>query len=317
MWRERLEHAVLFPALWMRHPRRDAYWKHGSVGEDWPAIACPVYAVGGWADGYTNAVPRLVHGLQVPRRGLVGPWGHMFPHEGVPGPRIGFLQEALGWWERWLRDDDGGAPRRAAVPSVDAGERAPAADLRRSGRDAGSPRTAWPSPRILPRRFVLQPGRLDDEPGLEAELRFRSPQTTGQRGGDWCAFGAEGEMPADQRPDDGRSLCFDSEPLRERMEILGAPAPAPGSGFRSSRRARRRAPVRRGRRRSLDARHLGPVEPDPPRQSRVSLAARAGPALHGASSRSTTSRTRSRLATACAWRSRPPTGRSPGRRPSR
>lgn len=50
-----------------------------------------------------------------------------------------------------------------------------------------------------------------------------SPQTTGLVGGEWCAFGAEGEMPGDQRPDDGRSLCFDSEPLRERLEILGAP----------------------------------------------------------------------------------------------
>jgi hypothetical protein len=43
------------------------------------------------------------------------------------------------------------------------------------------------------------------------------------RAGEWCAFGAEGEMPLDQRPDDGRSLTFDSEPLPARTEILGAP----------------------------------------------------------------------------------------------
>jgi hypothetical protein len=54
-------------------------------------------------------------------------------------------------------------------------------------------------------------------------LAFSSPQTTGLRAGEWCAFGAEGEMPLDQRPDDGRSLTFDTEPLAERTEILGAP----------------------------------------------------------------------------------------------
>jgi hypothetical protein len=41
--------------------------------------------------------------------------------------------------------------------------------------------------------------------------------------GEWCAFGAEGEMPLEQRPDDGRSLAFETDLLPERVEILGAP----------------------------------------------------------------------------------------------
>jgi hypothetical protein len=36
-------------------------------------------------------------------------------------------------------------------------------------------------------------------------------------------MGSEGEAPLDQRSDDGRSLIFDSEPLREDVEILGVP----------------------------------------------------------------------------------------------
>ena len=36
---------------------------HGSVCEDYDAIECPVYAIGGWTDGYTNAVPRLMANL--------------------------------------------------------------------------------------------------------------------------------------------------------------------------------------------------------------------------------------------------------------
>lgn len=76
MWRDRLENAVLFPELWLQHPVRDEYWKHGSVCEDYGAIQCAVYAIGGWADAYRNAVPRLLEGLHAPRKGLIGPWCH-------------------------------------------------------------------------------------------------------------------------------------------------------------------------------------------------------------------------------------------------
>jgi hypothetical protein len=41
--------------------------------------------------------------------------------------------------------------------------------------------------------------------------------------GEWMGTGVAGEAPADQRHDDGFSRVFDSEPLSERMEILGAP----------------------------------------------------------------------------------------------
>ena len=41
-------------------------------------------------DAYVNAVPRMLENLSVPRLGIVGPWGHMMPHSGVPGPAIGF-----------------------------------------------------------------------------------------------------------------------------------------------------------------------------------------------------------------------------------
>jgi hypothetical protein len=94
--------------------------------------------------------------------------------------------------------------------------------------------TAWPPERdgrpLEPLRLGLGAGVLRSEPeGGPAddhdppELLVSSPHVTGQAGGDWCAFGAEGEMPTDQREEDGRSLVFDLPPLPERLEILGAP----------------------------------------------------------------------------------------------
>jgi len=222
MWRERLEALRPFPAVWMEHPRRDDYWKHGSVCEDYAAIECPVYAIGGWADGYSNAVPRLLENLSGPRKGLVGPWAHTFPHAGVPGPAIGFLQEAVRWWDEWLKGHETGIMDEPLY-RVWMQESVPPAPhyAERPGRWVAE--ESWPSPRIELRRWAINPGRLAREADPPMELSFASPQITGMRAGEWCPFGAEGEMPRDQRPDDGGSLVFDSDPLDTTIEVLGTP----------------------------------------------------------------------------------------------
>jgi predicted acyl esterase len=54
-------------------------------------------------------------------------------------------------------------------------------------------------------------------------LTHRSPQVTGITTGEWCPYGNPGELPIDQRADDGRSLVFDTAPLEAPLEILGTP----------------------------------------------------------------------------------------------
>jgi uncharacterized protein len=222
MWRDRLEHAVFFPEIWLEHPHRDEYWKHGSVCEDYEAIACPVFAIGGWSDAYSNAISRLLAGLKVPRKGLIGPWAHLYPHDGVPGPAIGFLQEALRWWDYWLKRVDTGIMAEPMLRVWMQESVAPKPfHKHRPGRWVAE--AQWPSPRIKPKRLWLNLDRLSDAALDETQLQLRSPQTTGLDAGEWCGFGAPGEAPPDQRGDDGCSLTFDSETLRERMEIFGAP----------------------------------------------------------------------------------------------
>ncbi|WP_413989717.1 CocE/NonD family hydrolase [Labrys okinawensis] len=220
-WLKQLNHMPFFPALWLSHQRRDAYWQHGSVCEDFSAIQCPVFAVGGWADAYTNAIPRLLEGLQVPRLGLIGPWAHIYPQDGVPGPAIGFLQEAIRWWDHWLKGRDRGV---MAEPMLRAfieewtppGRRDPV-----PGRFVGEMK--WPSPEIAPKVFHLAPGALTAAPGRPAEIAFTSPAWTGSASGEWMGTGVAGEEAADQRHDDAFSCCFDSEVLVDRLELLGAP----------------------------------------------------------------------------------------------
>jgi len=221
-WRARLDALEPFPALWMRHPFRDEYWRHGSICDDYAAIECPVYAIGGWADGYSNAVSRLVANLKSPVKGLVGPWAHAFPHEALPGPAIGYLQEAVRWWDHWLKGIDTGIMDEPALRVWMQDSAAPLPQHRtRPGRWVAE--SVWPSPRITQRVFHLDWGHLADEPGEDDEEWFSSPQTLGSRGGEWCGFGSDGEAPRDQRSDDGGSLVFTSDGLVEPIEIMGSP----------------------------------------------------------------------------------------------
>ena len=222
-WLARLDAMPFWPALWLRRQRRDAYWSHGSVCEDYSAITCPVLAIGGWADSYTNAVPRLLEELMVPRLGVIGPWAHIYPHDGVPGPAYDFLGEATRWWNHWLKGHDTGIMEEPTLRAF-IEDWAPPNPTRidSPGRFVGE--AAWPKPDGEALRLHLSPGRLGSVPAdTAARLAICSPLSTGTGGGEWMGTGIPGEAPTDQRDDDGRSLVFDTAVLDEPCEILGCP----------------------------------------------------------------------------------------------
>jgi uncharacterized protein len=225
-WLQRLEAVTPMVATALEHQRRDAYWEQGSVAENIGAITCAVMAVGGWADGYSNAVFRLLEDLQSPRLGIVGPWGHKWPHLGTPGPAIGFLTEMLRWWDYWLKDIDTAIMQEPRLRAYVQDWIAPASHYdSRPGRWVGEP--AWPSPTIEHRRLHLNSDGLHAVAGGQIPMTVRSPQTTGAAGGEWCPYSLGGvgpELPTDQRPDDVYSLLFDGTTLETPLEILGAPA---------------------------------------------------------------------------------------------
>src|SRR5438552_8083067 len=108
LWMRRLNESGFWLEEWHRRQRRDDLYKHGSICEDYGAIQCPVYLVGGWMDGYTNPIFRMIEHLQCPKKALIGPWAHKYPNFAEPGPRIGFLQESLRWWDKWLKGAETG-----------------------------------------------------------------------------------------------------------------------------------------------------------------------------------------------------------------
>jgi putative CocE/NonD family hydrolase len=223
MWFERLEKCSLWIEQWLRHQRRDDYWRHASVCEHYSDVRCPVFASSGWADGYSNAVSRLLANLDVPRKGLIGPWSHKYPHLGQPGPAIGYLQEVVRWWDHWLKDVENGVMdgpmlqtwMQESVPPFTSYEERP-------GRWVGEP--GWPSPHVQPLAHLLQRHRVagNGEKVPKQVLSVESPLSVGQFAGKWASYSAPPDLPYDQREEDGGSLVFDTDELTERCEILGS-----------------------------------------------------------------------------------------------
>lgn len=229
MWHDRLDHSGLWLETWLQHQRKDDYWRHGSINENYDDIQVPVFAVSGWADGYSNAVFRLLRGLKSPTRGLIGPWSHKYPHLGQPGPAIGFLQEVVRWWDYWLKDrTDNGAMDgpQLSIWMQDSVEPSTTYEDR-PGRWVGE--RSWPSPRIIRTPYPLGRGRIlfseHERQTLpkRPKLTVESPLSVGQFGGKWCSYNAPPDMPYDQREEDGGALTFDSDPLPRRLELLGQP----------------------------------------------------------------------------------------------
>ncbi len=220
-WRERLEGTPHFVEQWLVHQLRDDYWRHGSACENYAGIRCPVFAIGGWTDGYTDTVMRLLSNLDVPCRGLIGPWGHNDPVHGVPAPAVGSLGECVRFYDRWLKGIRNGIDEEPALIAWLQDSLPPQARYEeRPGRWVAE--TAWPpeQPREL-RLHLTADGELAADAGEREVLEIIGSQTCGLDGGAWCADGHSDDLPFDQRADDGKSLCFDSRPLAEPLELLG------------------------------------------------------------------------------------------------
>ncbi|NDW44406.1 CocE/NonD family hydrolase [Ruegeria sp. PrR005] len=220
MWLERLRAQPFLPEIWLQHQTRDAYWQHGSICEDFMAVKTPTLAISGWGDSYMNTVPQLVDNLQTVVKGINGPWIHKYPHFAIPGPRIGFLQEALRWWDRWLKGVENGVEDepdyRAYVMDGIAPE---TKSLFRPGRwiaeQAGSTR------HLPVETLHLTDNGLGAKGSLTAQVS--TPLHAGMDCGEYGSFFAGPELPGDQRLDDALSVTFDSAPLPQRMDIVGAP----------------------------------------------------------------------------------------------
>jgi uncharacterized protein len=222
MWLNRLENEPFLLMDWLKHPHRDSYWKHGSVCEDYLKIQVPVLAVGGWNDAYSNAIPRMMKNLRVPRKAIIGPWAHKYPHFAVPNPNIGFLQEMLRWWDCHIKGINTGVTN-------DPDYRVYLMDAYKPGsfpteiKGRWIAESYWGFGNVETKTWPLSTKGIAAVAGNEEGLSFTSTQNTGFDGGEYCIIWLGEEFPGDQTKDDQNSLTFDSPILVEDMDIVGQP----------------------------------------------------------------------------------------------
>jgi putative CocE/NonD family hydrolase len=222
MWMQRLNTQPFPLAIWLAHQRKDDYWKHGSISENYENVKIPSLVISGWADGYINAPPAAATHLPN-AKAVNGPWIHKYPHFALPRPRMDFRREAIDWWDRWLKEVDNGVD---SLPAYRAYILENSRPLLHREREPGR----WVAEAELPardtrsRNYYLAPNRqLLDIPGRSREISLSSPQDCGSACGEFFPLRPDGEMPADQRRDDSGSAVFDSGKLHQPIEILGRP----------------------------------------------------------------------------------------------
>ncbi|MEI4263725.1 CocE/NonD family hydrolase [Roseovarius sp. D0-M9] len=223
MWMERLTGSGLWLKNWLEHQTRDAFWKHGSICEDYSAVQVPVYAASGWADGYPRTVFRLMENLSCPKKALVGPWAHKYPHIGAPGPAIDWLGEELRWWDQWLKGQGTGIMDEPQVRLFMQDHAAPAGSYAsREGRWVSEP--SWPSPNVTRVAWAMnESGALGRGAAGQGSAEVSTPATVGLQAGKWCSYANHGDQPVDQGPDDDDSVVFETAPLEADFEIAGDP----------------------------------------------------------------------------------------------
>uniref|UniRef100_H3GN09 Xaa-Pro dipeptidyl-peptidase C-terminal domain-containing protein n=2 Tax=Phytophthora ramorum TaxID=164328 RepID=H3GN09_PHYRM len=227
-WKERLDKQFPWLHEWLAHQTRDEFWEHGSICESYGTVECPVLAIGGWNDGYFNAVARLIKGVKhSPSRGVVGPWSHNWPNHATPGPQIGFLEMCRQWWEHSLngRMDESAAKFPDLQLFVkDAIETPTARILEYPGKWR-----AVNDVQELEQKFVtfycssedgykLQPA-AEQPSSNERSIGLNSLQ--GAWSGEWLSFGGE-DMPGNQVSADGVATTW-FRTLDEDIEIVGRP----------------------------------------------------------------------------------------------
>jgi len=222
MWRERLEAMRFWPAMWLEHQTHDEMWRRGSICENYADVEVPVYFFGGWADLFRDTPFRIAQHLKGPVKVLMGPWAHLYPHEGSPTPKADFVAEVIRFWDHWLKGHDTGLMDEPPLRFWMQDSVPPAgSQAHRPGRWVEE--TCWPSPNDCDRVFWLNAGALGDEPQEGAEMTICSPQTFGSAGGDMCSFAIPGDMPTDCRSDAGGALQLRGPKLDTTLDILGQP----------------------------------------------------------------------------------------------
>ena len=224
-WKHRLENLPFPLHIWLSHQRRDDYWKHGSVCEDYANYTIPTLIIGGWSDLYQNAPPELTANASGVVKAINGPWIHKYPHFALPKPRMDFHAETINWWNHWLRNESV-YPQDTPDYRVFMSENVRAGGIRMQEEGRWMAMDQWPCAEKVLTYFPTAQGQLltdTDHSTEEQSVTICSPVDCGTACGEMFSLAPDSDLPADQRMDDAGSLVFRTDVLEEAIEIIGRP----------------------------------------------------------------------------------------------
>jgi predicted acyl esterase len=222
LWDDHIQCVEPWGLDWFGRMADDASYLSSSLAPRYDQVNVPVFAIGGWWDRYPGDALKLAEKLSGPVKVLVGPWQHMRPDAGIPGPRADY-DVVIRWFDHWLNDAQNAVmsePRLTYYMQDFAVPRGYHPEIPGEWKHA----LAWPMPRATTQRWHLSAdGGLQSHPvAAAASCSYDYDPTAGFCGG--LSGGIYGgiAMPEDQRPEAAYSVVYRSPPLEENVEVLGA-----------------------------------------------------------------------------------------------
>ena len=222
VWNEHLEGNTPYQLNWLENQTDGPYWRPASLRPNFDLIECPVLIIGAWRDFYRNSALRMYEHLTVPKKLLMGPWGHVFPDWGYPGPSINYMPQIVRWLDHWLKGHDTGMLNE---PSFTAFMRESSFTKPEFKGGPGYWRELdkWSSINMSEKRFFLgTQQKLEEEIKGEGSDDYTYNVAVGMGDPSWHSGIAKCEG-GEQHFDEKNSLIYTSDPLSERLDIMGRP----------------------------------------------------------------------------------------------
>jgi uncharacterized protein len=201
---------------YLKHQRDGVFWR--SPVRPLSEIKVPCFLIGGLVDGYRDSIPRMLEQVKAPVRALVGPWNHSYPNDADFGPRIEWREDAVRWWDYWLKGKDTGVLQDPKLVMYVRHWFPPDPNLE-SVPGQWRAENGWPPQGVSSSILYLQPNHTLGHTTSDADVhRLKYVPSVGVEAGFWW-----GELLSDQRPVDAFSLVYDSAPLTEELAIMGRP----------------------------------------------------------------------------------------------
>jgi len=198
------------------------YFRHQRNGSFWRApirrledITIPCFAIGGYQDGYRNSIVRMLEQVPAPVHAWVGPWNHAFPNTSIYAPRVEWRDQAVRWFDHWLKGVDNGVERDPRLIFYLQHSHPPGSEAQEVPGEWRA--DSWPPHGLRRETWYLAPNhQLTASPAPAATDRLAYVPSAGAELGFWW-----GELLGDQRPADAYSLVYDSAPLAADVAMFG------------------------------------------------------------------------------------------------